>query len=575
MTQEYYSIITNTGLAKHAVASLGGAPINLTHLAVGDSNGTPYNPVATATALQNERHRTTATYVVVDEENPNQLIVEAIVDETVGPFYVREVGIFDADGDLFAIGKFPETFKPNLPSGSGRRLYVRMILGFASAPEVNLVLSDNLNYDPNFSENVFAALAQKLAKAANLSDVEDEEEARANLGLEIGADIQAFAANLAAFAALVGAINKIPYFTDAGQLALADLFSNRNILINGDFNIWQRGTSFVSVADQQYTVDRWVYRKINTVAVHDISRSTDVPTVAQAGRKFNYSVLIDCQTIDASISSSDIVVFFQRIEGYNFLAIAQKTFTLGFWVKATKTGIYCVSFTSGAGDYGYVAEYTVNASDTWEYKKITVPATPSAGAWNYTNGTALNAVFCLAAGSNYQTTPNVWQNGDFSATSNQVNSCDNAANNFRICGVQLESGSVATPFEQRATQRELELCQRYYQKSYNLSVSPGASGDDSGMTEWFAQIGSTTGGIFCSHQFKTRMRAIPTITLYDYLGNAGKITMYDASVWRSKVNNLTAQADYISESGFTGGASPNATPAKNGILFHYTANAEL
>ncbi len=575
MTQEYYSIISNTGLAKHAAASLGGAPIDLTNLAVGDSNGTPYNPVATATALQNERHRTTLTYVEIDENNPNQLIVEAIIDETVGPFYVREVGIFDADGDLFAIGKFPETFKPNLPSGSGKKLYVRMILAFASSPQVNLVQSENLNYDPNFSTNVFNALAEKLAKAQNLADIEDAEEARANLGLEIGADIQAYAANLAALAALVGAINKVPYFIGAGQLALADLFSNRNILINGDFSIWQRGTSFVSVVDQQYTVDRWVYRKINTTAVHDISRSTDVPTVAQAGRKFNYSVLIDCQTIDASISPSDIVVFFQRIEGYNFLAIAQKTFTFGFWVKATKTGIYCVSFTSGAGDYGYVAEYTINASDTWEYKKITVPATPSAGAWNYTNDTALNAVFCLVAGSNYQTTPNAWQNGDFSATSNQVNACDNASNNFRICGVQLEAGSVATPFEIRSIQKELELCQRYYQKSYNLPVPPGTSSDYSGMTEWFAQIGSGTGGIFCSYQFRTRMRTAPTITTYDYLGNPGKITMYDASVWRTKVNNLTAQIDYASESGFTAGASPNATPAKNGILFHYTANAEL
>ena len=80
MTQEYYSIITNAGLAKHAAASLGGAPINLTHLAVGDSNGTSYNPVATATALQNERHRTTITSVVVDEDNPNQIIAEAKID---------------------------------------------------------------------------------------------------------------------------------------------------------------------------------------------------------------------------------------------------------------------------------------------------------------------------------------------------------------------------------------------------------------------------------------------------------------------------------------------------------------
>ena len=504
MTQEYYSIITNTGLAKVSSANApGGSPVSLTHLAVGDSNGTYYDPVVTTTALQNECHRTALTYVEIDENNPNQLIIEAIIDETIGPFYVREVGIFDSSGALFAIGKFPETFKPNLPSGSGKKLYVRMILAFTSTPQVNLIQSENLNYDPNFSTNVFNDLAQKLAKAQNLADVEDDAQARANLGLEIGVNVQAFAANLAALAALVGAANKVPYFTAAGALALADLFSNKNIVINGDFNIWQRGTSFVGVADNQYTVDRWVYRKINTTAVHDISRSTDVPTIAQAGRKFNYSVLIDCQTIDASISAADIVVFFQKIEGYSFLPIAQKTFTISFWVKATKIGIYCIAFTNGSGDRGYVAEYIINASDTWEKKTITVPASPSAGSWDYTNGIGINAVFCLAAGSNYQTTPNIWQNGDFSATANQVNSCDNAANNFRLCGVQIEAGSLATPFESIPYSLEDMLCKRYYDQL----ISPNLFG---------GRASSTTNIQFAAARFTVPMRTAPSVVLYNF-----------------------------------------------------------
>ena len=567
MTQEYYSIITNVGLAKHAAASLGGAPINLTHLAVGDSNSTSYNPIATATALHNERHRVSTTYVVVDEDNPNQLIVEAIIDEEVGPFYVREVGVFDADGDLFAIGKFPETFKPNLPSGSGKRLYVRMILGFASAPEATLIISDDINNDPNFSTNVFNALAQKLAKAQNLADLEDDAEARINLGLEIGVNVQAFATNLAVLAALVASANKVLYFTDAGALALADLFSNKNIIINGDFNIWQRGTSFVGVVDNQYTVDRWVYRKINTTAVHDISRSTDVPTVAQAGRKFNYSVLIDCQTIDASISAADIVVFFQRIEGYSFLPIAQKAFTISFWVKATKIGIYCVAFTNGSGDRGYVAEYVVNASDTWERKTITVPASPSAGTWDYTNNVGVNAVFCLAAGSNYQTTPNVWQNGDFSATANQVNSCDNAANNFRLCGVQIEGGSVATPFEQRAFQQELLLCQRYYEKSYDIADPPGAVANNSGNARAFP----VTNVAFRQNiYFKVPKRALPAITYYNPVsGAAGQI----AFGWGAS-NTTNVLYEEVGTSKWTAGS--NATQATYpDAYFHWTANSEL
>ena len=101
------------GLAKHASASIGGPLLNLSHLAVGDGNldAISLANLATATALQNELHRTILTYVEIDGQHPNQLIVEGIISETVGPFYIREVGIFDIDGDLFAIGKFPESFK--------------------------------------------------------------------------------------------------------------------------------------------------------------------------------------------------------------------------------------------------------------------------------------------------------------------------------------------------------------------------------------------------------------------------------------------------------------------------------
>lgn len=233
MTQSYYSLITNNGLLKEAAAS-SGSPVNLTHIAVGDANGTSYNPTGSQTALVHETYRTTLTHVAIDETNPNQLIVEGVISEAIGPFYIREVGIFDSDGELFAIGKYPETYKSTSDIGSGKRLYIRMILGFTNAPQVNLVMSEDLNNDPNFNANVIIALALKLAKAANLSDLEDVEEARENLGLEIGADVQAFAENLAAFANLSLQRGDLIFINASSAIArLAKGSANQVIVSNG------------------------------------------------------------------------------------------------------------------------------------------------------------------------------------------------------------------------------------------------------------------------------------------------------------------------------------------------------
>lgn len=565
MTQQYYSIITNVGLIKQTAASSpGGSLIELTHIAIGDANGTSYNPNGTETALVHEVYRTTLTHVAIDEDNPNQLIVEGIISEEVGPFTIREVGIFDSEGQLFAIGKYPETLKSTSSEGSGKRLYIRMILGFANAPQVELVLSEDLNNDPNFNANVIISLAEKLAKAENLADLEDVEEARENLGLEIGADVQAFAANLAALAALIGATNKIAYFTGAGQLALADLFSNRNAIINGDFNIWQRGASFPSAAGGNFFADRWRYSKVGAM-VHDISRSVDVPTVAQAGRLFNYSSLVDCTTVDTSIAATDHAVLLQYIEGYNFVPLAQKEFTISFWVKATKTGVYCVSVKNSGTDRTCVKEYTVNASDTWEYKTLTFPASPSAGTWNYTNGLGLRVQFVLVTGTTYQTTPDSWQTGDFFATSNQVNACDNASNNFRITGVQIEKGSVATPFEQISIQKELELCQRYYEKSYNLETPPGTNGGAPGLKQYAHQAVTGAGYVEAHFPFLTRKRINPTLYLWSSDGSVNNVMNDAGSNMAASIGGNESQYNIAYTN--TGG--------RYGCNHHFAADAEI
>jgi hypothetical protein len=306
--------------------------------------------------------------------------------------------------------------------------------------------------------------------------------------------------NLTNFSNLTPAANKALIFNGSGAMALQNRPSNKNAIINGDFNIWQRGGTFNSVLTGAYIADRWQYDKSGAM-VHDITLSNDAPTVVQAGRLIKNSLKIDCQTIDSAISASEYCVLMQKIEGYNFALLAQKTTTLSFWVKATKTGIYCVSLrndTTAPVDRSCVKEIVINSSNTWEFKTITFPASPNAGAWNYTNGIGLCLAITLACGSSLQTTADAWQTGNFLGTSNQVNACDSTSNDFLITGVQLEEGDVATPFDNRTFADELRLCQRYYEAA----------------TVWAVSYNSSSSQVQrCMYFFKTTKRANPSATL--------------------------------------------------------------
>ena len=136
---DYYTLLTALGGAKLANAHVTGTPVQLTEMAIGDGlDGAAYAPSEDQTALQNEVWRAGINDIHTDADNANWLVIEGVVPEASGGWYVREVGIFDADGDLFAIGKYPETYKPMLAEGSGKDLLIRMILEISNTADVTL-----------------------------------------------------------------------------------------------------------------------------------------------------------------------------------------------------------------------------------------------------------------------------------------------------------------------------------------------------------------------------------------------------------------------------------------------------
>lgn len=128
MSQTYYTIITNLGAALFAQATVLGKPLQLTHLAIGDGNGHVPIPEPTQTSLVNEVRRGAINTIYIDENNANHIIVEQVIPPEEGGFYVRELGLFDENGNLIAIGNCPPSYKPKLAEGSGRTQVINMVI---------------------------------------------------------------------------------------------------------------------------------------------------------------------------------------------------------------------------------------------------------------------------------------------------------------------------------------------------------------------------------------------------------------------------------------------------------------
>jgi hypothetical protein len=235
----------------------------------------------------------------------------------------------------------------------------------------------------------------------------------------------------------------------------------RNRIINGDMRIDQRNAgASVTPTDAQYTLDRW-NAGLTQASKFSVQRSTTAP----AG--YTNSLLVTSLSA-YSVGAGDLFRISQYVEGFNAAdlgwgAAGAQSVTLSFWVRSSLTGTFSGSLANSAFNRSYPFTFTINAANTWEQKSVTI-AGDTTGTWLTNNGIGIRVGFSLGAGSTYSGTAGAWAGATYTAATGATSVVGTNGATLYITGVQLEVGSVATPFERRPYGTELALCQRYYQQ---------------------------------------------------------------------------------------------------------------
>ena len=366
-----------------------------------------------------------------------------------------------------------------------------------------------------------------------------------------------------------------------------------NLIYNGAMQVAQRGTSETGITGPGYsTADRW-RSDISSMGTWTQTVESDGPT----GSGFAKSLKMECTTADGSPAASDYVNVQQRFEGQDLQGLKKGTssaesLTLSFWVKSNATGTYVVEFLDLDNNRHISAAYTIVSSGTWEQKTVTLPGDTGGSGFTNDNGLSLLTVFWLGVGSDRSsgTLATSWAARDNANSAvGQTNLAASTSNYWQVTGVQLEAGTVATPFEHKSYGVELAECKRYYQKSFLYDTAPFnntiANTVTIGNPATTAGYG-TTSGLSYSPGFsilEVEMRSTPSVQLYSANGNvsAGQFgdvynknntTSYAASVITdSNYGNYTNNKRISVRTNNGSGVSNQGNP----LGVHWTADAEL
>jgi hypothetical protein len=291
--------------------------------------------------------------------------------------------------------------------------------------------------------------------------------------------------------------------TSGTMATTSQLTGFRNRIMNGDMRIDQYNNGASGAASTaRFAVDRWRgYIGGGGAGAFSVQQSNVVPP------GFDKSI---AATVTTSGTPGESGIL-QYIEGYNVADLMYgtanaKTITISFWVRSSVTGNFPFVLRTTNGVRSYLTTYNISAANTWEYKTITIPG-ETTGVINNTSDYAFIFQFAFGGSNGTTSTTNTWLSSNAYNLTGSTSLLSTNGATFYVTGVQLEEGTVATPFERREYGTELAMCQRYYE--YGM-----ASGSGYAQVTSFFDAGSTS-----NIDFKVSKRVVPTLTNMSLSGN--------------------------------------------------------
>jgi len=306
----------------------------------------------------------------------------------------------------------------------------------------------------------------------------------------------------------------------------------KNRLINGGFDVWQRGTSFSS--GSAYAADRWYLSVGGTITA---AQTTSVRGSIPA----NYGLT---WTAGASSSAAQL---YQPLEQADVIPLRGQTMTVSAYVAVNST----FSGTAALQIY-YSSSSDARASQTSNVASVSFTPTTTLTRYSLTFTVPSDALGLMVV-----IAPNASQASGAS---------------FTVGCAQLETGSSSTAFERRPIGQELALCQRYFERSYDYGTSTGAATEYGMSTSLWQPLAGVNQK--CPISFRVSKRASPTMTGYDAGGNAGKCSAWNAANTRTDSLSTSSRFFWV---GCNGGFFNDANLGTSYYNFgtHWIADCEL